>query len=571
MTHNSELRTRNPELPRIGVFICNCGDKVSGILDVEALVEAAGALPGVVFVERAPYWCSADGRERLGTAVRSEELERAVVAGCSPRTHRPLFQKTLADAGLASNLLGLVNIREGCAWPHRGEPAAATIRARDQIAMEVAHTCALTLRSPLQADIAQATLVVGGGVAGMTAALELADAGIPVTLVERAGTLGGRALADAPELAADLNAAVQTHPNITLHLKGHVTHIDGYVGVCHVTITQGPQPETENTQYATRDTFGAIILATGAPDEETGDLAKMLRLSQDAQGLLPELRVRLRPRDYVERGIYVCGSVHYPCDAAEAQFQAYSAASRALRHLRRGKVTAHGPVAQVDAAKCNGCGDCFHVCPFAAVTMVERGDGPHPVHSAPLRDAEAKPVEGLSLAVIDPLLCTGCGNCVSVCPVGGVALAGWSDAQLENQMRVALGGSSAISEPRALIFACEWSGYAAAELAGAQKLTYPANVRIIRLDCSGRLQPGLILKAFEMGAAGVLVLGCPPKLCHYERGNERAAAACEQVKAITGLLGLPPARLQLAWTPPDDGPAFAELATRFVEEVGSRE
>jgi coenzyme F420-reducing hydrogenase delta subunit len=90
---------------------------------------------------------------------------------------------------------------------------------------------------------------------------------------------------------------------------------------------------------------------------------------------------------------------------------------------------------------------------------------------------------------------------------------------------------------------------------------------MIRLDCAGRLQPGLILKAFEMGATGVLVLGCEPRLCHYERGNEQAAAAYEQVEAVAGLLGLARSRLQLAWTPPDDGPAFAELVTRFVKGV----
>ena len=124
---------------------------------------------------------------------------------------------------------------------------------------------------------------------------------------------------------------------------------------------------------------------------------------------------------------------------------------------------------------------------------------------------------GLGLSVISPLLCTGCGNCVSVCPVGAVLVTDWTDAQFEAQMHAALDGALSPApspQPPVLIFACEWSGYAAAELAGAQKLTYPPNVRMIRLDCSGRLQPGLILKAFEMGAAGVLVLGCEPGLCH---------------------------------------------------------
>jgi heterodisulfide reductase subunit A len=314
--------------------------------------------------------------------------------------------------------------------------------------------------------------------------------------------------------------------------------------VCHASRITQPGP------------FGAIVIATGAPGQGTRELAELLRIPQDADGFLPDFRIRLRPGDYVERGIYVCGSAHYPCDAAEARFQAYSAASRALRCLRRGKLTKRGLVAQVDPEKCNGCGDCLTICPFVAVTMTRRPTG-------------------LSLSHIDPLLCTGCGNCVSICPVSAVTVSGWANVQLEAQMQVALLGARGAGsladrgsdKSRILIFACEWSGYAAAELAGAQKISYPSNVRIIRLDCTGRLQPGLILKALEIGAAGVLVLGCEPKLCHHERGNQRAAAAFEQVEVITGLLGLSPSRLRLAWIPPDDGPAFAELVTGFVEGV----
>ena len=542
--------------PRLGIFICDCGDQVASILDTEVLVEAARGLPGVVYAGRANYWCSANGQERLGMTIRTENLDRVVIAGCSPRTHRRLFQEATNEAGLNPDLVGLVNIREGCAWPHQGERPAATGRAQDQIAMEAAHIAALTLRPSVEASITPAALVIGGGPAGMTAALELADADIEVTLLERANTLGGSALTRAPQLATNLVGAVRDHPRITLHLNSHVTHADGSVGTYGVHIAPHTSCLTDRASGVTHHgPFGAIIVATGAPDSETADLIRALRLPQDVQGHVPELRVRLRPGSFVERGIYVCGAAHYPCDVSEAQFQAYSAASRALRHLRRERVTAHGPVAQVDPATCNGCGDCFNVCPFTAVTMTERPGG-------------------MSLSVIDPLLCTGCGNCISICPVGAVTVAGWTSAQLEGQMRIALAGAqspAASTQPIILIFACEWSGYAAAELAGAQKLSYPANVRMIRLDCSGRLQPGLILKAFELGADGVLILICAPKLCHYERGNERAAAAFEQVEAITGLLGLPPNRLQLAWTPPDDGPAFAELVTQFVEgAIGSR-
>ncbi len=545
---------------KLGIFICDCGHQIAGTLDIEALIESAEKLPAVTYAGHAPYWCSADGRERLQASIKTEGLQRVVVAACSPRTHKRLFQETAADAGLNPSLLGMVNIREGCAWPHRAEPKAATARALDQIEMAVIQTTALALHPPMQARINPAALVIGGGMAGMTAALELADAGIPVTLVERSVALNGIAINYDGELTAELIITVQLHPKINLELNSHIVHIDGSVGAYYATRTP---PETGERLGP----FGAIIVATGLPDEETKMLAGLLRLPQDCGGFLPAWRVRLRPDHYLERGIFVCGSAHYPCNSAKAQFQAHSVASRALRHLRRESVTRRGPVAQVTPQKCNGCSDCFQVCPFAAVTMVERPNGLR------LRPALAKGgilsrVEGLNMSVIDPLLCTGCGNCVSICPVGAVAVPGWTDAQLEAQIRVALGSESAKKiEPPVLIFACEWSGYAAAELAGAQKLTYPANVRLIRLDCGGRLQPGLILKAFELGAAGVLVLGCAPKLCHYERGNERAAAAYGQLKTLTGLLGLPSTRLKLAWIPPDDGRAFAELVTGFVKGV----
>jgi coenzyme F420-reducing hydrogenase delta subunit len=176
--------------------------------------------------------------------------------------------------------------------------------------------------------------------------------------------------------------------------------------------------------------------------------------------------------------------------------------------------------------------------------------------------------------MIDPLLCTGCGNCVSACPVKAATVSSATDEQIEAQIRTALHGSQDhlvtwspghLVSPtlRHLVFACEWSGYSAAEIAGAQGLAHPASTRIIRLNCTGRLQPGLILKALEMGAAGVIVLGCAPGLCHYEQGNERCAAAFEQADGLARLLALDH-RLKLEWVPPDDGLRFVQVVADFV-------
>jgi heterodisulfide reductase subunit A len=289
------------------------------------------------------------------------------------------------------------------------------------------------------------------------------------------------------------------------------------------------------------------------PQKDAAHLAGMLRLPVDSAGFLADTRVRLRPAERIERGIYVCGAAHWPCDAQRALFEAHSAAARAVQHIRRSQITHWAAAATVDAARCNGCGDCVRVCPFMAVELRQGDEGSG-------RQGDIR------LAVIDPLLCTGCGNCVSVCPVKAATVSTATDEQIEAQIRAALHGSQGhlvSPSPRHLVFACEWSGYSAAEIAGAQGLAYPATTRIIRLNCTGRLQPGLILKALETGAAGVIVLGCAPGLCHYEQGNERCAVAFEQADGLARLLALDH-RLKLEWVPPDDGVRFVQVVADFV-------
>ncbi|MGB9521280.1 MAG: FAD-dependent oxidoreductase, partial [Anaerolineales bacterium] len=184
-------RDVSQEEPRVGVFVCHCGINIGGVVDVPDVVEFAKTLPNVVYAERNLYTCSQDTQQKITAKIREHGLNRVVVASCTPRTHEPLFQDTIRQAGLNPHLFELANIREQDAWVHRATPQIATQKAKDLVAMAVAK--ARRLR-PIQRgtfEIAHQALVIGGGLAGLTAALTIARQGFPVYLVERSAELGG--------------------------------------------------------------------------------------------------------------------------------------------------------------------------------------------------------------------------------------------------------------------------------------------------------------------------------------------------------------------------------------------
>ena len=181
-----------PEDLRIGVFVCECGHNIAGTVDCEAVRAHASALPNVVIAQRNRYTCSDPGQQEIKHAIADHNLNRVVVASCTPRLHEPTFRACLAQAGLNPYLLDMANIREHCSWVHQGDPVGATRKAMDTVTMSVARARYLKAQKELEVPVSHAALVIGGGVAGIQAALDLADAGHQVYLVEKQPSIGGK-------------------------------------------------------------------------------------------------------------------------------------------------------------------------------------------------------------------------------------------------------------------------------------------------------------------------------------------------------------------------------------------
>jgi heterodisulfide reductase subunit A-like polyferredoxin len=256
------------ERPRIGVFVCNCGVNIGGVVRVPEVVEYAKSLPNVTYVQENLFSCSQDAQDRLRQVIVDQKLNRVVVAACSPRTHEPLFQETLKATGLNKYLFEMANIRDQDSWVHQGDPGAATGKAKDLVRMAVAKASLLEPLREATVDINQAALVVGGGVAGMVAALELADQGYPVTLVEASSQLGGHARhlrktwrgENVQAYLKELMARVQGHDNIKVRLDAQVAKVAGFMGnyQTDVRLEEPGGAKTLTVQH------GVAILATGA-------------------------------------------------------------------------------------------------------------------------------------------------------------------------------------------------------------------------------------------------------------------------------------------------------------------
>jgi heterodisulfide reductase subunit A2 len=255
------------EEPRIGVFICHCGSNIAGFLDVADVTEYAATLPHVVFATRNLYTCAEDGIQAIKQAIKEHDLNRVVVASCTPRTHEPLFRAACEEAGLNKYLFEFANIRDQCSWVHMHEWDAATAKAKDLVRMSVMRATLLEPLKEISIDIFPASCVIGAGIAGMTAALSIAAQGYQVYLVEKEAEVGGmmRSLdrltptdADPAQVISNYLKRIKAAENIHLYTGATLKSVNGYFGNFDVTVGLGDRDETFKV--------GTVVVATGAEE-----------------------------------------------------------------------------------------------------------------------------------------------------------------------------------------------------------------------------------------------------------------------------------------------------------------
>lgn len=283
-----------------------------------------------------------------------------------------------------------------------------------------------------------------------------------------------------------------------------------------------------------------LVLALGVkPAASTQRLQEILGLQLTSDGFYLEAHPKLQPVDAATRGVFYAGCSESPKDIKESVTQASAAAVRAIRIMHKGEITTEPITSEVIEELCKACGKCAEVCPYNAITVDVKRKIPAEVNTAS---------------------CAGCGTCAAECPFGAITMNHFTDSQILNQVDTMLEEKT---DEKILAFACNWCSYAGADNAGVSRLQYPANIRLIRTMCSGRVDEKFIWEGFKKGAPVILVSGCHIGDCHYIDANQWTVKRVKKVHKKMEKLNIRPERLQLEWISAAEGVRFSEIMKRM--------
>ena len=501
---------------RLGVFVCQCGGEISDVVDTSAVCERALAWPGVVHAQVLPFSCSQEAAETMAEAIQTHALSGAVLAACSCcAIDQVCYSCTFQRVRCKSNLGVFPNL------PVDLNVGLEFANIREQ--------CAWAHADDPPAAMGKALALTAAAVAKLrTARPRRIDAQPSERSVLVLGS--GAAARACLEALARQGIAVRQVRGV----PGRVQRANRRYRV----VQAGASWEAQ-----------ALILAPA--EAESG--AMLSAFGENGNRPRPEPAwggtATHRP------GVYFCDPALDPALAGAA------AAARCAAWLGRSDLRADPITAVVDPARCRACGTCVEICEFGAPHL--RGEEPQ------------------RTSWIDPAICTGCAACAARCPSGAIAAGYATDEQLERMLeavlhkRQDLTGLEDLSGqptglPRVVILTCNWGAYSGLETAGSQRLPYPAVTRPLKVLCLGQLSPGLILKAFEKGADGVLLLSCPPGECHYDFGNRRAEEMFAQAREMALLLGIRDEQLQLNWVGAGEGENFVEKVQAFCAGLNGK-
>lgn len=291
-----------------------------------------------------------------------------------------------------------------------------------------------------------------------------------------------------------------------------------------------------------------VVLATAmVPSDDTKEIAEMLGIELDQDGFFKEYNAKVRPTETKIRGVYLCGGATFPKDAPTSSLHAHSAAVKAAKFLSTGKITKYQRTAFVNDEYCGDCEFCPVTCPYGAISLEPIG-------------------EDHFVARVSDLKCEGCGICVGTCPLNAIELRHSRPNQMLAQMK-ALMSVNGTSKPLVLAICCSECGHTAVDSSGMAMMQYPANVRVMKVPCTGILQVQQLLEAFKVGAQGIMVVGCKTDGCHYEVGSPKTKKKVELAQTLLKEYGIESERLQMFNLVYIEGDQFAKAAQMMTERV----